>query len=88
MINEYIYNSFLNIIIFFIVAFLFSGLLLTLNFIFYTLKEERYKNRHTFKPYEFGTTTISALQTVNNSHFFILSILFIIFDVELFYMYI
>lgn len=53
----------------------------------YSLKEQRYKNRHLFKTYEFGTITLNNLQTLSNSHFFVLSILFIIFDVEIFLMY-
>lgn len=82
---NYIY---INIFIFFTIAILFGCLLYLLNFIFYSLKQQRYQNRHTFKTYEFGATTIGNAQTLSNSHFFILSTLFIIFDVEIFFMYI
>ena len=80
-------TNYIHLILFFILAVIFGLLLYIINFILYSLKEQRYKNRHVFKTFEFGTTTIGTLHTLSNSHFFILSILFIIFDVEIFFMY-
>lgn len=82
------YTSWIQIIIFICNAAVFSILLYGLNFLLFTLKKGRYRSRHAYKVYEFGTTTIGFAQTLNNSHFFILSTLFIIFDVELLYLYI
>lgn len=82
------FTSYINLLLFFSCAFIFGILLYLLNFIIYSLKAQRYFNRHTFKTYEFGTTTIGNAQTLSNSHFFLLSALFIIFDVEIFFMYI
>ena len=81
-------QGYVNVLLFFSCAVIFGILLYLLNFIFYSLKVQRYSNRHTFKTYEFGTTTIGNAQTLSNSHFFLLSALFIIFDVEIFFMYI
>ena len=78
---------YINVFIFFISAVLFGCLLYLINFLFYSLKKQSYSNRHTFKTYEFGATTVGHMQMLNNSHFFILSTLFIIFDVEIFFMY-
>ena len=81
-------NNYLNLLIFVIVATLFGTLLYLLNFLIYALKKKRYQNIHTFKTYEFGTTSIGNLQGITNSHFYLLSILFILFDVEIMYIYI
>ncbi len=82
----FIFN-YIHFIIFFLLTILFGLFLYLLNFMLYSLKEQRYKNRHLFKTYEFGTITLNNLQTLSNSHFFVLSVLFIIFDVEIFLMY-
>ena len=82
----FIFN-YIHLIIFFLLTTLFGLFLYLLNFMLYSLKEQRYKNRHLFKTYEFGTITLNNLQTLSNSHFFVLSVLFIIFDVEIFLMY-
>ena len=81
------YAIYLNIFIFWVCTIIFSGALYIANFILFSLKEKRYRNKHSYKVYEFGTTTIGLTQTLNNSHFFILSTLFIIFDVEILYLY-
>ena len=84
-------NAYINFIIFFSCSVSFSLLLyiyIYIKFYLFSLKEERYRNRRSYKVYKFGTTTVGFSQTINNSHFFILSILFIIFDVELLYLYV
>ena len=81
-------TNYLNIFIFFLCAVVFSCLLYLINYILYSLKKGRYQSRHSFKTYEFGTTTIGNAQTLSNSHFFTLSVLFIMFDIEIFFMYI
>lgn len=82
--HEIAANQFL---FFTIVATGFGLFLYTLNAVIYSLKGQKYQNRYTFKTYEFGTITIGNAQTLSNSHFFLLSALFIIFDVELLFMY-
>ena len=82
--SQFIYY---RLAIFILLVLLFGVFLYVLNFTLYSISGPKYAVRHTSKVYEFGTTTVGNSQTLNNSHFLILSALFIIFDVELFLLY-
>ena len=78
-----------NIITFFVVSFLFASLLLCIAYILSNLKKPNLlKRTEGFETYEFGATSIgnSSLIAINK-HFYILGVLFIVFDVELMFLF-
>ena len=98
IINNYTYKiivlSFLTVanfdyLIFLFYAFIFSGVILSVAYILSSLKKTSFlKRTEGFETYEFGATSIgnSSLLVVNK-HFYILGVLFIIFDVELMFLF-
>lgn len=85
----YIYNNFYNkILLILIIISILSILLIILNkFIFKFLNNKSILQYRTFnrglETYEFGTQSIGLITTVSNNQFIILTILFLLFDIEL-----
>ena len=86
ILNEY-QIIIIRLIFFLIIIIGFAGLLYGLNYLVYSVQSQKYGNRHLFKIYEFGTTTVGNSQLLSTTHFFLLSAFFIIFDIELFFIY-
>ena len=86
---EYFTLNNVNIVLFFLITLIISLLLIGVSYILSTLrKPSLLKRTEGFETYEFGTTSIgnSSLNTINK-HFYILGLLFIIFDVELMFLF-
>ena len=78
-----------NFITFCILTFVFAILIVSLAYIISNLRKPNLlKRTEGFETYEFGATSIgnSSLLAINK-HYYVLGILFIIFDIELMFLY-
>jgi len=83
LLSNNLFNEYIKLLIFFFTALLFSLLLFSITWIFVPKKRRNTKN----SSYECGYEPVGSPTAKFEVHFYIVAILFIIFDVELLFLY-
>lgn len=77
---QYYYSEYSTVLLFFLIASLLGGVLLTIAFI---LSKGRELDPEKLSAYECGFDPFSNCRSEFNVHFYLIGILFIVFDLEL-----
>lgn len=81
-----LFFEFFNFIFFIVIAFVFSGALFCLSLFFDFFFYKTYKNLEKLSPYECGFQPFGDAREVFDIRFYLVAILFIIFDLEIAFM--